>query len=261
LNARLQSQTKSNLQGYGLTESCACGTIMDSDDNSIGAAGPPLQGVQIQLINWDEGNYTVDDQPNPRGEIVIGGGNVASEYFRLPGKTKEDFFRDKAGRRWFRTGDIGEFNFHGTLKIIDRKKDLVKLHHGEYVSLGKVESLLRTCPIIENICVYGDPTKGFVICLVVPDRNKLTEMAEKLNLANESFEENCNDTILIAEVLKELQSYGKKSLEKFEIPGAATLCPELWTPESGLVTAAFKLKRRPIQDYYQKELKKMYEED
>lgn len=63
----LQSQTKSNLQGYGLTESCACGTIMDSDDNSIGTAGPPLQGVQIQLINWDEGNYTVDDQPNPRG--------------------------------------------------------------------------------------------------------------------------------------------------------------------------------------------------
>ena len=86
-------------------------------------------------------------------------------------------------------------------------------------------------------------------------------MAEKLNLANESFEENCNDTILIAKVLKELQSYCKKSLEKFEIPGAATLCPDLWTPESGLVTAAFKLKRRPIQDYYQKELKKMYEED
>ena len=50
-----------------MTESCACGTIMDSDDNSIGAAGPPLQGVQIQLVNWDEGNYTVEDQPNPRG--------------------------------------------------------------------------------------------------------------------------------------------------------------------------------------------------
>jgi len=51
----------------------------------------------------------------------------------------------------------------------------------------------------------------------------------------------------------------KVKLEKFEIPGATTLCPELWTPESGLVTAAFKLKRKPIQDYYQKELKQMYE--
>ena len=64
---------KSELQGYGLTESCACGTIMDSDEISLGSAGPPLQGVQIQLVNWDEGNYTVNDQPNPRGEIVIGG--------------------------------------------------------------------------------------------------------------------------------------------------------------------------------------------
>ena len=59
------------VQGYGLTESCACGTIMDSDDWSTGAAGPPLQGVKIQLINWDEGNYTVQDTPNPRGNYSI----------------------------------------------------------------------------------------------------------------------------------------------------------------------------------------------
>lgn len=247
------------VQGYGLTESCACGTIMDSDDWSLGAAGPPLQGVKIQLINWEEGNYTVNDEPNPRGEIVIGGGNVASEYFRLPDKTKENFFRDENGLRWFRTGDIGEFNQFGCLKIIDRKKDLVKLNHGEYVSLGKVESLLKTCPIIENICVYGDPTKAFVICLVVPDRNKLTEMAEKLNLSTLSFEEMCKNSILTKEVLKELSTHARKvKLEKFETPGAVSLCSELWTPESGLVTAAFKLKRKPIQDYYQKELKTMY---
>jgi len=248
------------VQGYGLTETCACATIMDADEISTGAAGPPLQGVQIQLINWDEGNYTVNDQPNPRGEIVIGGGNVASEYFRQPEKTEEDFSCDASGRRWFKTGDIGQMNPDGTLKIVDRKKDLVKLHHGEYVSLGKVESLLKTHPLIDNICVYGDSLESFVICLVMPDHNKLTEMAEKLNIATESFEEMCKDTTLNAEVVKELQSYGKKvKLERFEIPGAVTLCPELWTPESGLVTAAFKLKRKPIQDYYQKELKQMYE--
>ena len=95
---------------------------------------------------------------------------------------------------------------------------------------------------------------------IMPDRNKLTEMAENLNIATESFEEMCKDTTLNAEVVKELQSHGKKvKLERFEIPGAVGLCPELWTPESGLVTAAFKLKRKPIQDYYQKELKQMYE--
>ena len=194
------------------------------------------------------------------GEIVIGGGNVASEYFRLPDKTKENFSRDENGLRWFRTGDIGEITPLGTLKIVDRKKDLVKLNHGEYVSLGKVESLLKTCPIIENICVYGDSSKSYVICLVVPDRNKLTVLAEKLNLSTLSFEELCCNAVITGEVLKELTTHARKvKLEKFETPGKVTLCPELWTPESGLVTAAFKLKRKPIQDYYQKELKHMYE--
>lgn len=248
------------VQGYGLTESCANCTIMDSDDWSVGTTGSILQGAQVKLINWDEGNYQVDDKPNPRGEIVIGGGNVASEYFRLPDKTKENFSKDENGLRWFRTGDIGEITPLGTLKIVDRKKDLVKLNHGEYVSLGKVESLLKTCPIIENICVYGDSSKSYVICLVVPDRNKLTVLAEKLNLSTLSFEELCCNAVITGEVLKELTTHARKvKLEKFETPGKVTLCPELWTPESGLVTAAFKLKRKPIQDYYQKELKHMYE--
>ena len=63
------------------------------------------------------------------------------------------------------------------MKIIDRKKDLVKLQFGEYVSLGKVESELKTCPLVENVCVYGDSTKIFTVALVVPDRNKLTAWA------------------------------------------------------------------------------------
>ena len=183
----------------------------------------------------------------------------------MPEKTKEDFFTNKDGLRWFRTGDIGEMFDDGTLKIIDRKKDLVKLDFGEYVSLGKVESLLKTCPIVENICVYGDSTKSYCVALLVPDRNKLTCMAEKLNITEGdkemSFEDLCNNKDLTKAVLNELLTHGKKAkLEKFELPKAITLCSELWTPDSGLVTAAFKLKRRPIQDYYQKQLKKMYEE-
>ena len=190
---------------------------------------------------------------------MIGGGNVATGYYKLPDKTKEDFFTDEAGTRWFRTGDIGEMAPDGTLKIVDRKKDLVKLNHGEYVSLGKVESELKTCPLVENICVYGDPSQAFCIALVVPDRNKLTTLAEKFGLGYVSFEELCTNTTITDAMLKELSQHGRKAgLEKFETPGAITLCTELWTPESGLVTAAFKLKRKPIQDYYQKDLKRMY---
>ena len=113
--------------------------------------------------------------------------------------------------------------------------------------------------LTENICVYGDSSSSYVVCLVVPDRNKLTVLAEKLNLST-NFEEICRSPEIAAQVLKELTTHARKvKLEKFETPRAVTLCPELWTPESGLVTAAFKLKRKPITDYYIKELKQMYE--
>ena len=69
--------------------------------------------------------------------------------------TAENFITE-GGKKWFRTGDVGELWEDGTLRIIDRKKDLVKLQLGEYVSLGKVESQLKTHPLVENICVYGD---------------------------------------------------------------------------------------------------------
>ena len=75
--------------------------------------------------------------------ILTGGSNIAAGYYKLPEKMAEEFFTDEEGWRWFRTGDIGQFHEDGTIKIVDRKKDLVKLQFGEYVSLGKVESMLK----------------------------------------------------------------------------------------------------------------------
>lgn len=77
------------------------------------------------------------DKPYPRGEIVVGGGCVASGYYKNDDLTTESF-KYEDGVRWFYTGDIGEIHPDGSIKIIDRKKDLVKLQFGEYISLGKV---------------------------------------------------------------------------------------------------------------------------
>jgi long-chain acyl-CoA synthetase len=80
------------------------------------------------------------------------------------------------------------------------------------------------------------------------------------DLIGKEYEEVCADQRVVSALLKELHGHGRRAgLQKFELPGAITLIPEQWTLESGLVTAAFKLKRKPIEDYYQKELKKMYE--
>jgi len=247
------------LQGYGLTETAACATIMCFEEHSTGRVGPPVQGLNIQLENWEEGNYRVTDQPRPRGEIIIGGENVTAGYYKNPEKTAEEYFTDANGRRWFKSGDIGQMEEDGTLRIIDRKKDLVKLQFGEYVSLGKVESVLKTCPLVENICIYGDSSRSYVVALICPDRLNLDRLAKKMGKEKLDCSDQCTDKDIIGAFLREVVQHGRKfKLEKFELPGAVTLCQELWTPESDLVTAAFKLKRKPLQKFYQLDINRMY---
>ena len=154
------------VQGYSLTETTCAGTCMQSEDRSTGRVGPPMAGVEVKLVSWEEGEYRVTDKPRPRGEIVIGGNSVARGYFKNKEKTNEDFY-DEDGKRWFRTRDIGELYSDGSLKIIDRKKDLVKLQLGEYVSLGKVEAQLKTHYLVDNVCVYGNPYKVGIIAILI----------------------------------------------------------------------------------------------
>jgi len=241
------------MQGYGLTETTACATVTSQRDRTTARAGAPLMNVDIKLVNWEEGNYRVTDQPNPRGEIHVGGDNVAVGYFKRADETAESFY-EADGRRWFKTGDIGEMDPDGVLRIIDRKKDLVKLQHGEYVSYGKVESVLKTAPIVENICAYGDPSKDFIIAVIIPNKNHLKEINPDVDL-NES----CNDPDVKAEVVKQLKSYGlTNGLKPFEMPNRVALVLDEWTPENGLVTAAFKIRRKFIYDEYASEIQRAY---
>jgi len=247
------------LQGYGLTETAATACIPDGGDLSTGRVGPPLQDVDIKLVNWDEGGYTVTDQQGPRGEIVIGGGHIAKEYYGMPEKTDEEFF-DEDGKRWFKTGDIGQMMEDGTIKIIDRKKDLVKLQGGEYVSLSKVESLLKTHPGVENICVCGDSSQKFTVALVIPGQGYLDKVAEKLGKMGKTREDLCMDDEVLAEYRMVLVKHGtEQRLVKFEIPQAVFLVSEPWTPESGLITAAMKLKRKSLEAAFASEISNMYD--
>ncbi|XP_058060499.1 fatty acid CoA ligase Acsl3 isoform X1 [Anopheles bellator] len=246
------------IQGYGLTETTAGAAVMDKWEMEYSRVGAPSSSNDIRLINWEEGNYRVTNKPYPQGEIVVGGTTVSKGYYKLPGKTEEEFFEED-GQRWFRTGDVGEVHPDGALKIIDRKKDLVKLQAGEYVSLGKVESELKTCPVVENICVYGDSTKQYTVSLIVPNPKHLEDIAERLDIRGVEFEALCANPKVEKAVLQELAEHGRKcKLHRSEIPAAVHLCKDIWTPDMGLVTAAFKLKRKDIQERYQAEINKMY---
>ncbi|KAL7015168.1 hypothetical protein ACKWTF_016317 [Chironomus riparius] len=245
------------VQGYGLTETTAGATLMEQLDLSLGRSGAPVTTSLIRIVNWDEGNYMVTKKPHPQGEVIVGGDNVSMGYFKRPVENEETFFVEN-GVRWMRTGDIAEVHEDGTVKIIDRKKDLVKLQHGEYISLGKVESELKTCIFVENICVYGDSTKTYCVAVITPAEIGLKDLAATLGVTGE-IEQLCMNREVTNLALKRIQEHAAKSnLIKFEIPTKITLVPEQWTPESGLVTAAFKIKRKEIQNKYKAEYTRMY---
>lgn len=243
------------MQGFGLTETTACATVTSIRDRTTGRVGAPLMNVDMKLLNWEEGGYRVTDKPSPRGEIHIGGDNVAVGYFNNEKATGEEFY-EAEGRRWFRTGDIGAFQHDGVLKIIDRKKDLIKLQHGEFVSYGRVESILTTAPIIESICSYGDPSKDFIVAIIIPDKHKLKNIEAAQNL---SVAEAVDDPDVIKEVVKQVKEYGiKNGLKGFEIPARVLLVNDEWTAENGLVTAAFKIRRKFIVQNYIERITELY---
>ncbi|CDW57480.1 long chain fatty acid coenzyme A ligase 4 [Trichuris trichiura] len=244
-------------QGYGLTETSGGGTLSGSDDLSTGRVGPPLSCNDIMLRDWEEGDYTVSSKPYPQGEILISGANVSSGYLNNPEKTAEDFV--KIGDRiWFCTGDIGEFHPDGALKIIDRKKDLVKLQHGEYVSLSKIETAILTCPLVEFVCVICSSYHSFVVALVVPNKKNLVHFASSKVIRR--FNQNAFSERALRSTCFN-QHFGvivAEKLAKFEIPKKIHLCKENWSSESGMLTEALKLKRKEIYAAYKDVISGLY---
>uniref|UniRef100_A0A8B9J4Z0 long-chain-fatty-acid--CoA ligase n=1 Tax=Astyanax mexicanus TaxID=7994 RepID=A0A8B9J4Z0_ASTMX len=209
-------------QGYGLTETCGAGTISQLWDYSTGRVGAPLVSCEIQLKDWAEGGYRNTDKPCPRGEILVGGPNVTMGYYKNEAMNRENFFVDKKGQRWFCTGDIGEFQADGCLKII------------------------------------GELDLSYVIGFVVPNQKQLMALAEKRGICG-SWMDICNNSVIEEEVLKAITDTALSGqLERFEIPRKICLSAEAWTPETGLVTDAFKLKRKELKSFYQNDIERMY---
>lgn len=152
-----------------MTETCAGISIQATDDYRGGIAGVIIPSVECKLVSTpDVGDkagqpylstdrFDVNGEPvHGRGEIVVRGTNISSGYYMMKDKTKEVWEDDG----WFHTGDIGQFMTDGSLRIVDRKKNLVKLKGGEYIALEKMEMTYGNCEFVDavagGICVYGD---------------------------------------------------------------------------------------------------------
>jgi long-chain acyl-CoA synthetase len=233
-------------QGYGATETTGASTVQEvfaidgrPVDDSCGMVGPPQPSCELKLRSVPEMGYLVTDSP-PRGEILLGGHTVSQEgYFQMPDKSNEDFPVHPDGRRWFHTGDIGVMMPNGTLKIIDRKKDLIKLSGGEYVSLGKVEAGLKQVPGIGACVVFAQSNKDHCVCIVSQPEKGWAAFGGKP----------ASEPELAKEIERVLRSQG---LARFEIPTKVKLDDEVWTPENGLTTASMKVQRNPLREFYNK---------
>ncbi|KAJ3616934.1 hypothetical protein Zmor_008932 [Zophobas morio] len=252
------------LQGYGLTETTGVVSLSHPRDKSYGRVGCPVATMEIKLVDWEEGGYFVSDSERgtiglPRGEICIAGENLCAGYFADDEKTNEDFVADPTGKLWFHSGDIGQLHPDGCLEIIDRKKDLVKLQMGEYVSLGRVESVLKCSKYVDNICLCANPYKKFTVAVICPVRLKIELFATNKSIEYGTLEELYANKEVIAEVLQSLQEEAKKAqLKRFETPSRIHLTTDLWTPETELVTTALKIKRKELNSHYRKEIENMY---
>lgn len=239
------------VQGYGLTETTAGGTVTDPDDLIFGEAGSPKYCCEVKLVSVPDLDYTVDDKPRPRGEICFRGPNVALGYYKDPEKTKEDFDEDG----FFHTGDIGEFTERGTLKIIDRKKNIFKLSQGEYIAAEDLENVFVKSRYVEQIWVYGDSYQTFLIAILFPKIDNL-----KADLSSKDVDiytsQEARDL-----VLKDLETIARgEKRQGFEIIKNVRFAEAEFTPDNDLATPTMKLKRPQLKTRYQNEIDEMYEE-
>ncbi|KAK4190986.1 hypothetical protein QBC35DRAFT_45594 [Podospora australis] len=237
------------LGGYGLTETCGNGVLgCPLQWTSTGAIGPVTAAVEIKLVSIPDLDYTVDNDP-PQGEILIRGKPVLKEYFENPEETEKAITADG----WFRTGDIGQFDPDGHIRIIDRLKNLVKLQGGEYIALEKLEAIYRGAEYVQNIMIHGDSSSPKPIAIMVPNEKVLAKKAKELGVEESRMHK---DKKVRDAVLKSLQGVAKKNgLSGMETVSGVVVVEEEWTPGNGLVTATQKVNRRAVREKYKNDIK------
>ncbi|KAH6783415.1 AMP-dependent synthetase and ligase family protein [Perilla frutescens var. hirtella] len=242
------------LQGYGLTETCA-GTFVSIPDelNMLGTVGPPVPNVDVCLKSVPEMGYDALSSI-PCGEVCVRGDTLFSGYYKREDLTKEVFIDG-----WFHTGDIGQWQTDGSLKIIDRKKNIFKLSQGEYVAVENLENIYGLVPSIESIWVYGNSFESCLVAVINPVKQAVEEWAQEAGESGD-FNALCENPKVKEYFLGELARIGKeKKLKGFEFIKAVHLDPVPFDMERDLITPTFKKKRPQMLKYYEDAIDNMYQ--
>jgi long-chain acyl-CoA synthetase len=227
------------VEGYGLTETSPVISVNDMRKNKfkIGSVGQIIDGVHVKIAK--------------DGEILCKGPNIMMGYYKDLEKTAEVMTDD-----YFHTGDIGEIDKQGFLKITDRKKEMFKTSGGKYISPQVIENIMKQSLFIEQIMVVGDGRK-MPTALIQPNIEYVMKWLADNGTPSKSLEEACKEESLLKALQKEIENYNEKfgsweRIKKFE------LVPEEWSIDAGHLTPTMKLKRKVVKEKYIALIEKMY---
>jgi long-chain acyl-CoA synthetase len=226
------------LEGYGLTETTAGSTLNRPDATSVGSVGQPIPGVTVSIA---------DD-----GEVLIKGPHIMQGYFKNDTATAESINPDG----WFHTGDIGELDGAGFLRITGRKKEILVTAAGKNVAPAVIEDRIRAHSLISQAMVVGDGEK-FIACLVTIDPDAFPAWAEENGKAGASVADLVDDPALLAAVQEAIDD-GNKAVSRAEAVREIRILPEDFTIDGGEITPTLKLRRAVVMKKYAGTLEDIY---
>ena len=228
------------MEGYGLTETSPVVSVNDQRNGGfrIGTVGRIIDNVEVKIAT--------------DGEILVKGPNVMQGYYKDPERTAQVMTDD-----YFHTGDIGEIDNDGFLRITDRKKDMFKTSGGKYVVPSLLENRLKQSRFIEQVMVIGEGEK-MPAAIIQPNYEFITDWIErKEHDINKEYTSICSSEIILKRIQREVDE-ANKNFGKWEQVKKFELTPELWTIDDGHLTPTMKMKRKVIKDKYKDLIEKIY---
>ena len=223
---------------WGMSETCGVATLNPPEKVKLGTVGPPVPGAEIRLAE--------------DGEVLVKSPSVMPGYRNMPEKTEETF---EDG--WLITGDIGELDEDGYLKIVDRKKELIINAAGKNMSPANIESHLKAASPLIGQCVAIGDRRPYNVALIVLDPDFAPSWAAKNGLEDKSVSELAGEEKVIAAVQEGIDEANSKMARVEQIKKFKVL-PEDWEPGGDELTPTMKLKRKPIDEKYQSEIEELY---
>jgi long-chain acyl-CoA synthetase len=225
------------LEGIGMTENTSFSNVNRLQHNKIGTVGPPGPGIEVKIAE--------------DGEVLTRGENTMKGYFKEPQATADTIDADG----WLHTGDIGEIDDEGFLRITDRKKDLIITAGGKNIAPQHIERILRMSPYISHAMAHGD-RRHFVTALVTLDPEAVGKWASPRGLPTdiEALAAHPDVQALIAAEVDERNRH----LASFETVKRFHIVPRDFSIEGGELTPTMKIKRKVVTEMYRKELDALY---